>query len=94
MAVISLPQQRGQGEMPHTAKRGSNSPSIIRLVGLKATKALQQIEGRTIDFHRINRRPAMEPLAPPSGVSSAALPPSGGSLDHAWLRREQMFGAE
>jgi hypothetical protein len=74
MAAISLPQQRGEGAVPEPTDGGSNGPSIIRLAGVKATKALQQIEGRSIDFDWINRCPTLEPLAPTSGVSGAPLP--------------------
>jgi hypothetical protein len=37
-----------------------------------------------VDLDRINCRPALEPLAPTSGISSAALSPSGSFLDQ-WL---------
>jgi hypothetical protein len=36
----------------------------------------------TVNLDRINRRPAMEPLAPTSGISGAPLPKGGSFLDH------------
>jgi len=45
-------------------------------------EALHQIESRTVNLDRINRRPATEPLAPTSGISGAPLPKGGSFLNH------------
>jgi hypothetical protein len=41
-----------------------------------------QIKGRATDLDKINRRPAMEPLAPASGISSAPLSNGSSFLNH------------
>jgi len=40
----------------------------------------------TVNLDRINRRPAMEPLAPTSGISGAALPKGGSFHNHGLSR--------
>jgi hypothetical protein len=74
---IGFPQQRRQGEAQQLAERNGNGLPIAHVAGLKPDKALHQIEGRAVDLNRINRRPAMQSLAPTSGVSGASLPKGG-----------------
>jgi hypothetical protein len=49
-------------------------------------ETLHQIEGRAVDLDWINRRPAMEPLAPAPGVVCAPLPKGGSFLNHGLCR--------
>jgi len=79
---IGLPQQRGQGAVPEPTEGGGDGAPIICLTGFEPAKALHQIESRTVNLDRINRRPAMEPLAPTSGISGAPLPKGGSFLNH------------
>jgi len=79
----SLPQQRGHGAVPEPTEGGGDGPPIVCLAGFEPAEALHQIESRTVDLDRINRRPAMEPLAPTSGISGAPLPEGGSFLNHA-----------
>ena len=41
-----------------------------------------QVKGRGVDLNGINCRPAVEPLAPTSGISGASLPIGGSFLNH------------
>jgi len=52
------------------------------LLSLSPPKALHQVKRRAVDLDRVNRRPAMEPLAPTSGISGAPLPKGGSFLSH------------
>jgi hypothetical protein len=47
-----------------------------------AAETFHQIEELAVDLDRINRRPAMEPLAPTSRVGGASLPKGGSFLGH------------
>jgi len=51
-----------------------------RLAGFEPAETLHQIESRTVNLDRINRRPAMEPLAPTRGISGAPPPKRRASL--------------
>ena len=79
---IGFPQQRGQGAVPEPTESGGNGPPIVHLAGFEPAETLHQIESRTVNLDRINRRPALEPLAPTSGVSGAPLPKGGSFLNH------------
>src|SRR5262249_56444997 len=73
---VGLAQQRGQGEVPQPTEGGSDGPLIVR-AGRKPAEALQQIELRAIDLDRVDRRPALLPCPPRSGVVYAPLPNGG-----------------
>ena len=66
---------------------GSDSLPVAGLAVAEPAEALHQIEGRAVDLNRINRRPAMEPLAPTSGISGAPLPKAAVFLTMAHLGR-------
>ena len=55
---------------------------VVDFVRGKPAKPFHQIESRTVNLDRINRRPATEPLAPTSGISGAPLPKGGSFLNH------------
>ena len=87
---IGFPQQRGQGAVPKPTEGGGDGPPIVRLAGFEPAETLHQIESRAVNLDRINRRPAMEPLAPTSGIGGAPLPKGGGFFNHGpYLRALQ-----
>jgi len=58
------------------AESGGDSLPVAGLAVAEPAEALHQIEGRGVNLDRIDRSPAMEPLAPKSGISGAP-PPRG-----------------
>jgi hypothetical protein len=81
-----FPQQRLQRAAQQLPESGGDSLPVAGLAVLKPAKALHQVKGRAVGLNGKNARPAMEPLAPPSGISGAP-PPNGGSfLDGHSLR--------
>ena len=66
--------------------------SFIPGVARRASRrAAWRLKGRAVDLDRINRRPTMEPLAPTPGISGAPLPKGCIFLNHAWLRRPNVW---
>lgn len=88
----SLPQQRSQGQAEEFAERNGNGLPITHFVSFEPAKTLHQIEGRAVDLNRLNRRPAMEPLAPTSGITGTPLPKGGRSLNHGGRRQCRSSG--
>ena len=68
LILAEQPSRRGSGALLH--------------LEFYAAEKFHQIEELAVDLDRINRRPAMEPLAPTSGISGAPLPKGGSFLDH------------
>jgi hypothetical protein len=66
--------QRAAQQPAHSV--GDSLP-VAGLAVLEFAKTLHQIEELAVDLDRINRRSAMEPLAPTSGISGASLPKGG-----------------
>jgi hypothetical protein len=60
--------------------------TALSLAGFEPAETLHQIESRTVNLDRINRRPAMEPLAPTSGVDGRPLLKGGSFLNHRPFR--------
>src|SRR5262249_8072373 len=77
-----FPQQRLQRAAQHLAQGGSDSLPVAGLGVLEFAKTLHQIEKLAVDLDRINGRPALEPLAPPSGISGTPLPKDGSACAH------------
>src|SRR5262249_2994074 len=77
-----FPQQRFQRAAQQLAQSGGYSLPVAGLAVAEAAKALHQIEGRAVDLNGVNCRPAMEPLAPTSGISGAPLLKGGSFLNH------------
>jgi hypothetical protein len=75
--------------VPKATESGGDSAPIICLTGFEPAETLHQIKGRAVDLNRINRRPAMQSLAPTSGVSGAPLPKGGSFLNHVHSGRRQ-----
>ena len=82
-----FPQQRFQRAAQQLAESGGDSLPVADLAVLESAKALHEVKGRAADLNRINRRPAMEPLAPTSGISGAPLPKAAVFLTMAHLGR-------
>jgi hypothetical protein len=55
---------------------------IAHFDGFEPGKTLHQIKGSAVDLDRINRRTALEALAPTSGIGGAALFKRGSFLNH------------
>src|SRR5262245_41740202 len=70
---------RGAATCAHSV--GDSLP-VAGLAVLEFAKTLHQIEELAVDLNWINCRPAMEPLAPTSGVGGAPLLKSDGFLNH------------
>jgi hypothetical protein len=79
---MSFSQQCRQGEAQELAECSGNGLPIPRFTGFEPSETLHQIKRRTVNLDRINRRPAMEPLAPSSRISGAPLPKGGSFLNH------------
>ena len=61
-AAVTLHKKFSDGALP-----------VAGLGVLEFAKTLHQIEELAVDLNRINRRPALEPLAPTPSVVSASL---------------------
>src|SRR5262249_3849618 len=77
-----FPQQRLQRAAQQPAHSVGDSLPVAGLAVLEFAKTLHQIEELAVDLNWINCRPAMEPLAPTSGVGGAPLLKSDGFLNH------------
>src|SRR5262245_15525516 len=77
-----FPQQRLQRAAQQSAESGGDSLPVAGLAVVEPAEALHQIKGRAVDFDRIDRRPAIEPLTPTRGISGAPLPKGGSFLNH------------
>src|SRR5262249_3576381 len=83
VTYVGFPHQCGQGEPPKPTESSSNGPLIVRLAGFEATEPLHQIEGRAVDLDWVDRRPALLPRPPRSGVVYAPLLEGGSLLNHS-----------
>ena len=79
---IGFPQQRGQSAVPEPTEGGGDGPLIVHLIGLESAETFHQVEGRGVGLNGKNARPALEPLAPTSGVSGAPLLKGGSFRNH------------
>ena len=68
--------------MPEPTEGGGDGPLIVHLIGLESAETFHQVEGRGVGLNGKNARPAMEPLAPSSGISGAPLPEGGSFFSH------------
>jgi hypothetical protein len=69
-----------------SASRSNLPRTVAGLAVLKAVEALHEVKGRAVDLNRIDRRPALEPLAPTSGIGGTPLPKGGSFLNHGPCR--------
>src|SRR5262249_21011034 len=81
-----FPQQRLQRAAQQLTESPGDSLPVAGLAVLESAKALHQIKRRAVDLNGKNARPAIEPLAPASGIGSAPLPKGGRFLNHRAIR--------
>jgi len=67
-------------------KYADRSSGALLHLEFYAAETFHQIEELAIDLDRINRRPAMEPLAPTRAISGAPLLKGGSFLNHSRSR--------